>query len=50
MKTYILYWLDGKTEEVTGNSISDAFMRAGYGGGALAALDYYKEKQTDEQL
>ena len=40
MRTFILYWLDGKEEKVRGNDIADAFMRAGYGGGALAALDY----------
>ena len=43
MKTYILHWLDGTTEEIEGNSISDAFTRAGYGAGALKALDYYEE-------
>lgn len=44
MKTFILHWLDGVDEEVQGNSISDAFTRAGYGGGAIRALDYYEEK------
>lgn len=43
MNIYILHWLDGRTEEVIGNSISDAFMRAGYGGGAIKVLDYYEE-------
>ena len=43
MKTYILHWLDGTTEKIEGNSISDAFTRAGYGAGALRALDYYEE-------
>lgn len=37
-----LYWRDGKTEIVKGKSISDAFNNAGYGSGALRALDYYK--------
>lgn len=46
MKTYILHWLDGKTEEVHGTSIADAFARAGYGGGAIVALDYYEEKRN----
>ena len=44
MKNFILHWLDGTDEEVQGNSISDAFTRAGYGGGAIRALDYYEEK------
>jgi len=43
MNTYILHWLGGVTEKVCGNSISDAFMRAGYGGGAIAALDWYEK-------
>lgn len=42
-KTFILHWLDNRTETVYGESISDAFMRAGYGAGALRALDYYEE-------
>jgi hypothetical protein len=41
--TYILHWLNGDKEEVTGLSIADAFMRAGYGHGALCALDYCEE-------
>lgn len=46
MKTFILHWLDGKTEKVIGVTIADAFTRAGYGGGAIAALDYYEEKKV----
>ena len=43
-KTFILHWkFDNKTETIYGESISDAFMRAGYGAGALGALDYYEE-------
>jgi len=43
MKKYILHWLTGKTETVEGTSIADAFNRAGYGAGALPALDWYEE-------
>lgn len=43
MKTFILHWLDGTTETIHGNSISDAFAKAGYSAGSLAALDYYDE-------
>lgn len=43
MKKFILHWLDGSTQEINGTSISDAFMRAGYGGGAIRALDWYEE-------
>ena len=45
MKTFILHWLDGKEEEIEGYSIADAFTRAGYGSGALRALDWYEEKK-----
>ena len=43
MKKFQLFWLDGKTEIVEGTDIADAFRRAGYGNGAISALDYYKE-------
>lgn len=42
-KTYKLHWLDGKIDTVKGTSIADAFTRAGYGAGAMSALDYHKE-------
>lgn len=41
MKKFRLYWLDGKTEIVEGNDIADAFSKAGYGAGAMGALDFY---------
>lgn len=43
MKTYILYWKTGKTEKVFGTDIADAMTHAGYGAGAVPALDYYAE-------
>ena len=43
MKKFNLYWLNGKVETVSGNTISDAFNNAGYSRGALIALDYYEE-------
>lgn len=48
MKTFKLYWLTKTkgvqdTEEIKGDNIADAFRRAGYGGGAINALDYYEE-------
>ena len=42
-RIFKLYWQDGKTEEIYGSSIFDAVEKAGYGGGALAALDYWEE-------
>lgn len=41
MKTFTLFWKDGKKELIRGTDIADAFRRAGYGGGALTALDYF---------
>lgn len=49
MKTFCLYWSDGEEETICGESISDAFTKAGYGVGAIRALDYYKEL-TDEEV
>lgn len=46
MKTYIIYWLEGKSLKITGNTIADAFTKAGYGGGAASAIDFYE--QADE--
>lgn len=43
MKNFRIHWLDGTTTDVTGTDIADAFMRAGYGGGAVNAIDYYEE-------
>jgi len=43
MKKFEFHWLDGKIEIGEGTSVSDAFSRLGYGGGAIAALDYFKE-------
>ena len=49
MKTFILYWINGQIEEVQGNSIADAFTKAGYGAVALRALDYYEEKKEESK-
>ncbi|QRE00149.1 hypothetical protein [Burkholderia phage BCSR5] len=43
MKKFILYWLDGKLEHIEGNTIAQAMGAAGYGAGAIAALDFYDE-------
>lgn len=42
MNTYIFHWRDGKDETLTGETAADALNRAGYGRGAVAALDYYE--------
>lgn len=43
-----LHWLDGKTEKAEGDSIADAFMKAGYSAGAIKALDYYEEIKSGD--
>jgi len=49
MKTFTLFWLDGKSEIVTGDSPADAMNKAGYGNGALRALDFYSEGDKREE-
>ena len=49
MKTYTLYWLTGNTEVVKGDSIQEAFSRAGYGSGALQGLDFYEENSNEDE-
>lgn len=40
---FVLYWLSGSHEVVEGNDVADAVSRAGYGAGAMRALDFYEE-------
>lgn len=40
MKKFTFYWLDGKRQVFEGRHPADALNRAGYGGGALRALDF----------
>lgn len=41
--TYTLFWLTGQLELVFGPTVAEAMTLAGYGRGALAALDFYAE-------
>lgn len=44
MKRYRLHWLgNAEPTDVVGDSIVDAVTRAGYGRGAMRALDYWEE-------
>lgn len=47
---YKLHWLGGDTEMIEGDSISQAFTKAGYGADALRALDHYEVDKTRYQL
>jgi len=41
MKTYTIYWLSGSRQVVHGTDYADAFKNAGYGGGAVSAIDFF---------
>ena len=52
MKKFRLHWLgsiEPKVEEVEGTDIADAFRRAGYGGGAIRALDWHEEIKDEPE-
>ena len=49
MKDFTLFWLTGKSEVIKGTDIADAFRRAGYGGGALDALDFYSMGNVENE-
>lgn len=46
MKRYFFYWFDGKVSINSGISPEDAFTRMGYGAGAIRALDFYEQSET----
>ena len=48
MKQFGLYWRDGKHEVVEGDNITQAVNSAGYGAGALGALDFYTNNGVKE--
>jgi hypothetical protein len=48
VKQFTLYWLDGKHQVVTGETIEQAFTTAGYGAGALKAVDFYIDGDNHE--
>lgn len=43
MKKFTLFWLNGFAEIVEGENITNAINKAGYGQGAMKALDFWKE-------
>lgn len=48
MKTFCLYWSDGTEETISGVTIYDAFIKAGYNTDDIRALDYYDELKDEE--
>lgn len=45
---YTFFWRDGKRDVFPGNSASDALNDAGYGQGALRALDFWAHGDNKE--
>lgn len=41
MQQFTFYWRDGKREVLPGESAPDCLNKAGYGHGAVAALDFW---------
>lgn len=41
--TFTLFWLNGKSDVIKGTGIINAMSQAGYGAGAIEALDFYAE-------
>jgi len=47
LKEFIIHWKDKTTDVFKGKDIADAFTRAGYGAGAVRAVDYYEEVKKE---
>lgn len=47
-KLFRFHWRGGGTNEGMGQTPEDAFSRLGFGGGAVAALDYYEEVKPED--
>lgn len=47
-KIWTIYWLDGTKSNLAGQTIEAAFNLAGYGNGAIAAVDFYVEGNDSE--
>ena len=47
LEYFTLYWVHGDRNVIKGQSIEDAFTRAGYGHGAVPALDWYDNGVTE---
>lgn len=47
---FTLFWRDGQRDVLPGSSVTDAMDRAGYGAGAVAALDFYSNGDNSEYM
>lgn len=47
-KVFTLFWLNGSKNIVRGEDINTAYTKAGFGAGAMPALDFYANGENDE--
>lgn len=47
---YEVHWLDGKVEIIKGTTFAMALTGAGYGNGAISAIDFYKQISATEAV
>lgn len=50
MKKYTFFWLTGKREVLEGDAPHHALNQAGYGGGAVRALDFHAKGDNNEYV
>lgn len=50
MKTYTFFWLTGKREILEGSSPEEALTQAGYGNGAVRALDFWASGDNQDYI
>jgi len=50
MKNFTFYWLTGKREVLKGNDQADALNKAGYGQGAVRALDFWAHGDNNDYV
>lgn len=48
MPKFSIFWRDGKRDVLQGKTVADALTQAGYGQGALAALDFHAKGDCKE--
>lgn len=47
---FTIYWLDGRKSVIEGETVHQAFSAAGYGGGAVRAVDWYENGVNDDYV
>lgn len=50
MNKFTFFWKTGHREVLEGNNVRDAFLGAGYGGGALGAVDFWDHGDSQAYL